>query len=261
MVEPAQVLAARKVPLPSLLPADTKCSKKGKGYMAICSFHGETTPSMSLVKYDDGTWGYRCFGCGATGDPIKYVQKTQGLDFIDAVKLLTKEAREAPPRPRLVAEYNYQDQDGNLLYQVLRYEPKNFRARQMSDKGWVWCLDGIRNVLYRLPEIVSRSHDTIYYVEGEKDVETLRGHGLVATTHRGGANAFRPELLDCIPGKRRIVVVPDRDEPGMALMRKVFAAGRSKGHDVGFLLLPQCKDVSEWFETGHSLEDMLKEVR
>lgn len=263
MVEAWQISQARRVQLPGLLPEGTPIITKAKGrkYMALCSFHEETTPSMSLVQYENGEWGYKCFGCGATGDPIKYVQKTQGLDFVDAVKLLTKEAKAAPARPRLVAEYGYQDQEGNLLFQVLRYEPKSFRCRQMTKEGWSWCLDGVRQVLYRLPDIEAKPDATIYYVEGEKDVETLRSHGLVGTTNRGGSGSFRPELLDSIRGRRRVVVIPDRDEPGMALMRKVFAAARSKGHDTGFLLLPRYKDVTEWFEAGESLEDMLKEVR
>lgn len=263
MVSEDQRMAARRVPLPALLPEGTpvRTLQKGSRYMAICSFHEETTPSMSLRQFEDGTWAYHCFGCGAAGDPIRYIQKTQGMDFIDAVKLLANAARTAPEKPRKVAEYNYQDKDGNLLYQVIRYEPKAFRCRQMTPQGWVWCLDGVRHVLYRLPSIWQEKDATVYYVEGEKDVETLRSKGLVATTHRGGAGSFRPELLDCLPGPRRIVVVPDRDEPGMALMRKVFAAGRKAGHDVGFLLLPRHKDVSDWFQAGESLEDMLKEVR
>ncbi len=249
MLDPDQVLSARRVQLPKLLPKDTAIKKTSGGYMAICSFHEETTPSMSLKQYPDGSWGYHCFGCGATGDPIKYVQKTQGLDFVDAVKLLTQEARTAPVKPRPVQEYNYTDEQGNLLFQVLRYEPKGFRCRQKTQQGWCWCLDGVRSVLYRLPEILAKPDATIYYVEGEKDVETLRTLGLVATTHRGGANSFRPELLDAIgPASRRIVVIPDMDEPGKAVMRKVYAAARDRGHQVGFLMLPNphCHDV-----TGH----------
>ena len=265
MVSPEQVLAARRKSLPGLLPPDTKCTKKGRSWMAICSFHEETTPSMSLVQYDDGTWGYRCFGCGATGDPIKYVQKTQGLDFADSVKLLTKEARTAPPRPVPVAEYNYTDENNNLLFQVLRYEPKSFRCRQKTEQGWSWCLDGVRPVLYRLPDILAKPDATIWYVEGEKDVETLRALGLVATTHRGGANSFRAELLDSVgAARRRFVVVPDMDEPGKAVMRKVYAAAKQRGHEVGFLMLPNphCHDVTGHLESGlFTWQDLEKLVK
>jgi putative DNA primase/helicase len=255
--------AARRVPLARLLPPDHKLIKKGPGkWMALCTFHEETTPSMSLCQYPDGSWGYRCFGCGQTGDPIKYVQAKQGLDFQDAVKVLIKEANLAPDRPRIVAEYDYQDRDGKLLYQVVRYEPKGFRVRRPSDNGWQWCLDGLKRVLYRFPQLEAMPRtEPLFVVEGEKDVHMLISHGFWATTWAGGANAFNARLLDDITGKRRLVVVPDRDEPGMQVMRKVFGAARDRGHDVGFLLLDRGKDTTEFFELGGSKEHFLELVK
>ena len=92
---------------------------------------------------------------------------------MDAVKKLTGEARTAPLKPAVQATYDYCDSQGVLLYQVVRYTPKGFRLRRRTETGWAWCLDGMRRVLYRLPELLERSDETIYYVEGEKDVETL----------------------------------------------------------------------------------------
>jgi len=272
------VQAARRVPLPSLLPPDWVLHKKGPNkYMAMCTFHEETTPSMSLCQYQDGSWGYKCFGCGAKGDPINYVKARDGIDFFDAVKLLTSEARKAPMRRQPVAEYDYYDKDGVLVYQVLRYEPKDFRVRRPSEHGWQWCLDGLKRHLYRLPKLnmAENMDKPIYYVEGEKDVHTMEEHGLVATTHSGGANSFRPDLLDEIEGAgRRLVVIPDRDEPGMQLMRKVYGAARERKFQVGFLLLDSgrpdtdqwhpskpCKDVTEYFQAGGTLEHLLELVK
>lgn len=231
--------------------------------MALCTLHEETTPSMSLVKYPDGSWGYRCFGCGATGDSIKYVQATRGLDFQDAVKLLAKEANEAPMKPTIAATYDYTDRDGKLLYQVVRYSPKGFRQRVPTEHGWSWCLNGVSRVLYRLHKLASANpSETVYYVEGEKDVQTLEQAGLLATTHSGGANSFRPDLLGQIEGTRRIVVVPDNDEPGKNLMRDVYREARKRGHDVHFLLLPETgKDSTEFFEHGGTLEQFLGLVK
>ena len=45
------------------------------------------------------------------------------------------------------------------------------------------------------------------------------------------------------------------------LMRQVYKAARDRGHSLRFLLLPEHKDVTEWFEAGRTLDDMLKEVR
>jgi len=55
------------------------------GYMACCPFHHEKTPSFH-IQPDKGF--YHCFGCGESGDCIKFVQKQEGMSFIEAVKKL-----------------------------------------------------------------------------------------------------------------------------------------------------------------------------
>jgi DNA primase len=264
LVTDEELRRARAFPLLTLLPADARLKKHNRGYMTSCTVpgHEDTTPSMSLCKDGQGNWYFNCFGCGAKGDTVKYVQLTQGKTFQEAVRMLQLEARTAPAREK-VAEYDYTDETGKLLYQVVRYRPKDFRVRRPTSTGWDWCLSGLERVLYRLPRVLS-STGTVYYVEGERDVHTMEDQGLVATTHAGGSGSFRPELLDGLRGKRRLVVVPDKDEPGMALMRKVFAAGRERGHDVGFLIIPDTdgvKDVSDWFSKGLSWEELVKNER
>ena len=72
----------------------------------------------------------------------------------------------APPTPqphtdgnsprRIVAEYDYTDEGGNLLFQAVRYEPKDFDQRQSDGKGdWIWNLKDVRRVLYRLAELMA----------------------------------------------------------------------------------------------------------
>ena len=59
--------------------------RSGSNWMACCPFHGEKTPSFSI----NSTKGfYHCFGCGESGDAIKFVMKQEGLDFMEAVKKL-----------------------------------------------------------------------------------------------------------------------------------------------------------------------------
>jgi putative DNA primase/helicase len=265
VISPDDVQRAKRVSILHWLDQGQKVKVRGKNkYMTLCSFHEETTPSMSLFTAADGTKCFKCFGCGAQGDVIKFVQLKTGLPFAEAVRKTLDEIMETPiqTKPKVTDSYDYYDEHGELLYQVLRYEPKTFRMRRPSGEGWTYCLDGLRRVLFNLPAVMASPSQTLYYVEGEKDVITLKRHGLLATTHAGGAGSYRAELLQPLSAsKRRIVVIPDMDEPGKQLMRRVFADGRAAGHDVGFLLLPKGKDVSEWFELGGTLGDMLKEVR
>src|SRR5262249_41299940 len=59
------------------------------------------------------------------------------------------------PKGRIVEVYDSPDENGKLLYQNVRYEPKDFRQRQADGKdGWIWNLNGCRRVPYRLLEII-----------------------------------------------------------------------------------------------------------
>ena len=62
--------------------------KAGANHKGLCPFHGEKTPSF-VVSEDKQI--YTCFGCGATGDVISFVEKHYGLTFKEAVEKLAKE--------------------------------------------------------------------------------------------------------------------------------------------------------------------------
>ncbi len=72
-----------------LLEGVTTVRKRGRTFTAICPFHQEKTPSLSI---DVGQGLYHCFGCQAGGDVFKFVQETQGLDFSEAVEQLASRA-------------------------------------------------------------------------------------------------------------------------------------------------------------------------
>lgn len=72
-----------------LVEAVTTVKRRGRSYKAICPFHQEKTPSMSL---DPARGLFHCFGCGMGGDIFKFVMETQALDFSEAVELLAGRA-------------------------------------------------------------------------------------------------------------------------------------------------------------------------
>ena len=83
--------------------------RAGSSYKACCPFHHEKTPSFN-IQPDRGF--YHCFGCGESGDAIKFVQRQEGLTFIEALKKLAekcgvaieeKEDPQAGLRKRLLA--------------------------------------------------------------------------------------------------------------------------------------------------------------
>ena len=69
-----------------LVSATVQLKVSGAGtYMGLCPFHDEKTPSFS-IRPELGIW--HCFGCGAGGDTIRYVERTEGIGFIEAVEYL-----------------------------------------------------------------------------------------------------------------------------------------------------------------------------
>lgn len=63
-----------------------KVTRAGNREMRVlCAFHIERTPSMQV---NDAKGTYHCFGCGASGDIIRYVMETEGLGFMDALRWL-----------------------------------------------------------------------------------------------------------------------------------------------------------------------------
>ena len=67
----------------------TKVKRSGRSVMAVCPFHSEKTPSLSI---DAARGLYHCFGCGESGDVFRWVERTQGLGFNDALELLARRA-------------------------------------------------------------------------------------------------------------------------------------------------------------------------
>lgn len=75
----------------------------GNRYQGLCPFHTEKTPSFSVYTHIQA---YKCFGCGATGDVIKFVEQIEGLSFYEALKGLAE--RFGIPMPKR-AEYSDPD--------------------------------------------------------------------------------------------------------------------------------------------------------
>jgi hypothetical protein len=164
-------------------------------------------------------------------------------------------SRNASAQWLIVATYDYTDEHGELLYQTVRFEPKDFRQRRPGPRGeWIWK-KGRRQVLYRLPEVLEAP--IVFVVEGEKDVETLRSHGFVATTNAGGAKApWLPAFTDSLRG-REVILIPDNDPPGRTRVLTIAHALLGAAARLLILELEDGKDVTEWFTRGHSETELI----
>jgi putative DNA primase/helicase len=172
-----------------------------------------------------GTEGQLLFGCygGCTDD--------SGRGKLEVLRRLGKSWKDCYPRdqnwkhvkPTITARYPYFDERGKLLYETIRLEPgrggkdKDFRQRAPAGRGqWKWSIEGVRRVLYRLPELVHprNAERTVFIVAGEKDADNLAEIGVLATTN---VNGERSEWLDeysMFLFDRDVVVIEDADGPG-----------------------------------------------
>jgi putative DNA primase/helicase len=163
--------------------------------------------------------------------------------------------------------YDYRDEGGELLFQVVRTPTprgKTFRQRRPDGHdGWIWDVAGVRHVLYRLPELLAADlSETVHVVEGEKDVETLRASGLVATTNPGGALKWRPEYNAALRG-RHMVILPDHDDVGRLHANQVACALSGVAASVRVMDLPglaEHGDVSDWLAAGHTIDELRAQV-
>jgi hypothetical protein len=163
--------------------------------------------------------------------------------------------------------YDYRDEGSRLLFQVVRAATpsgKTFRQRRPDGRdGWIWDVEGVRYVLYRLPELLAADPSgTVYVVEGEKDVETLRALGLVATTNPGGALKWRPEYSAELRG-RNVVIVPDHDDVGRRHAADVARSLVEVAASVRVVDLPgltEGGDASDWLAAGHTIDELCAQV-
>ena len=149
---------------------------------------------------------------------------------------------------RIIAAYDYVDGDGKLLYQVLRYEPKNFCQRRPDGKGkWIWNLED-RRILYRWPELLKFPDATVFVTEGEKDADNVAALNLCATCVATGK--WTPECIAALAG-REVVILEDNDDAGRtkALAAAQTLHGTAKTIRIVSLPdLPDKGDVSDWLE-------------
>ncbi len=162
-------------------------------------------------------------------------------------------AGNAPPGAdqKEVAVYNYTNENGQLLFQVVRYEPKSFRQRQPKGDNWQWNLDNVTRVIYNLPKVMLSSQVAI--CEGEKDADNVTATiGIVATTNAGGSNGWLDAYGPFFKGKD-VIVFPDSDPAGRKRADHVIASIRDHANSVKLINMPDgFKDISDFIEAKNS---------
>jgi hypothetical protein len=233
-----------------------------------CPFHRDEHPSMSL-NLAKGVWN--CRSCNRAGGMLDFERTMMNTDAETAwAEIYRITGMEAPKFSRkLVKVYDYTDVTGKVLYQKLRYEPKDFSQRQPDGKGnWWYNLHGVKKVLYQLPRLVTAKFAVI--VEGEKDADSLQKvldesalKDFAVTTTFDGAGHWKPEYAPYFTGKM-VVILPDNDVKGKAHAQTVAASVKPFAAKVKLVELPQLAekgDISDWLAVGHTVKDLMALVK
>ena len=194
--------------------------KQGGGYTARCPAHDDNRSSLSIGEgRDKDRVLLKCHAgcniqdiCGAlnikTGD-LFYEQRKQ-----------TKPSY--PPRgTKPEAIYTYTDENGVVVHQTIRngkqYGQAFSQRRPAPDNSnkWIYNMQGIQTVLYRLSEVIQavKEEKPIFVVEGEKDADRLCELGFTATTNPMGAGKWKEHYNEWLKGGK-VYIIPDNDEAG-----------------------------------------------
>jgi hypothetical protein len=239
-----------------------------KQLMLRCPFHADSSASLSF-NTEEGVW--KCFtGCGE-GGLIDFEHKLNGGSREEArarmEEVMGAEHLFVGGLKKIVAVYKYVDVQGNLVFEKVRYDPKDFKCRiQLPNGGYQMHLNSTtEKPLYRLPQVMRAG--VIIVVEGEKDADRVMTLGLqdvAATTAEAGTSVWRDEDSAYFKGKK-VVVLPDNDEGGKRHAERIAESAMKHGAaGVKLIELPGLGpkgDISDWLDAGHTVEEFVQLVK
>jgi putative DNA primase/helicase len=231
----------------------------------ICKspLRNDTHPSFS-VHIETGSW--KDFATNEHGNIYEFLKRKENVDFATAKRLLHERysptpSTSNPPKPMktIITTYDYTDENDQPLYQAVRFEPKSFQQRRPDGSGgWIWNLNAVRRVMYRLPRLLEwlGSSHTIHIPEGEKDADALINLGLAATTTAGGVNAPLPADFKALFRGASVVIWGDNDTVGKKFAERKADLLVEVAATVRICYAPEGKDISEWIEKGATKRDI-----
>lgn len=253
------------------------------GYIC-CPFHSDHTPSLSVKFFPDkNKYRYKCFACEASGDAIDFIQNYRNVDYKTARELLGmenektgRELQEEKIKEYIKKTRPKEEFKGLFVFVNQDNEPIYFKAKLVNAEGKKYTpyfsISGGDVVNKRLHEEVPynyynllqgiRNNKTIIFVEGEKDANTinklLRGRNYVATSIKNvkDLEALKTQRI------RSTFVIGDTGEAGQKYIDNIKYEFQEISDSFKIIKLPDLralgdnKDVTDWIEAGHTLDEL-----
>lgn len=279
--------------LEEVLARFNRVKRCGSGYKAECPAHDDKRQSLFISEKDNKILMHCYAGCD-----IRDIVNAVGLQMKDLFKEEINNHKKSK-KDNIVAIYPYIDLKGNVVFEKIRFKPKSFAQRRPTgDGGYIWGLDkgkyyetypgsnnwsrkerntasrefdSIEPILYNLPNLVKaiERNETVFIVEGEKDVENLKKLGLTATCNFDGASkniqkSKWRESYNQYFKNADVVILPDNDDSGIAHAEHIAKSLNGIASSIRIVKLPglpEKGDVSDWLENGGTKEELIKLVR
>ena len=229
------------------------------GWEARCPCRNDDdNPSLSISE--DATTGNVLVTCHR-GSPCTTKEICESVGIQQSA--LFSPSKQVKEKLELVKTYDYNDENGKLLFQKLRYVDgygkKTFRQRKPDGRGgWEYSLGDTPKILYNLASVIKGVQEgyPIWVVEGEKDADTLIKLGIIATTMPGGAGKWLNIHTQALAGAD-VEIIADNDKPGIEHAQKVLQELSKAGCTVNTWVSSKAKDVTEHLGMGGTLDDFV----
>lgn len=116
----------------SVIGSYVRLKRSGSGYVGLCPFHNEKTPSFSV---NPARQMFKCFGCGVGGNVITFLMEYENLTFPEAMERLAERAGIDLPKQELSQEQKYQENQRMLLLEINKKAAKFYYAQLKSPRG------------------------------------------------------------------------------------------------------------------------------
>lgn len=279
--------------------------KEGMGKLQFrCPFHNDHKPSAGVTTKDGSNYYFNCFTCGTGGNLINFVRNMEGYcNYWKAVKLthdilgLPLDSKfnqlwefsdycqtniKAPKGFDYLDDiYMYVNEHNIPVYMKAKFKTndgaktyKVYTVTEVVDRGNTYYRykegQDCKPILYNLPAVTQAIEKgyNIYFVEGEKDADTLINLGLTATTIQSKTkneevwNSYSTPLQGA-----NIVFVGDTGLAGEKFKKEVWENLKDKVNSFKVVTLPGLKemgdnkDVTDWLEAGHTKDELINVVR
>jgi hypothetical protein len=224
-------------------------------FLAWCPAHddeGSGMKGLSITVKEDGRLLLWCHSCG----------KGSYGAILDALRAAEPHEPKVSPSTgkyggslsglgwRFVEPYRYTDAEGEMLYDVWRYErdgEKTFRRRPPGARA---------DVPYQLPKVLAaiEAGEPVFVAEGEKDVKAIMRAGGTATTNASGAGKWTAEHSAWLDGAD-VVIVADDDKTGWAHARAVAESLELFAKSIRIVRARAGNDASDHLDAGYNLDE------